>query len=70
LIVASGAELKAFDSGSSDWSSFSNYPREPMDTVALSIGLENLKFLVRSLNLTKIDAVAQAFLDTFTHSYE
>ena len=68
--MASGAELKAFDGGNNDWSSFSNYPREPLDTVALNVGLDDLKFLIKCLNLTKVEEVTHAFLDSFTKAYE
>ena len=42
LLMASGSELKVFESNSTnqasnDWSSFSNFPSLPQDKVALSI---------------------------------
>ncbi len=70
VIIAHGAELKAFDNGNEDWSSFSNYPTEPTSLVFLSIVHDDLKFLVKSLDLKKIEPTSAAFLESFTNAYD
>ena len=53
VIVASGSQIKAFHSDfkpeSHDWSSFSNYAREPEDMIALSLPAKHLIFCLANL---------------------
>jgi hypothetical protein len=56
LLVANGPELKVFDSssGATDWSSFSNYAREPEDVIALSLPYGQLTFCLKNLSFAAL----------------
>jgi hypothetical protein len=59
VLVASGSQIKAFHSDSKpeshDWSSFSNYAREPEDMIALSLNTKDLNFCIANLQLSELE---------------